>query len=624
MSVLAALAGRLDARPRGIVVVTGKGGTGKTTTAAALALRFADSGLPTHLLSTDPAHSVGDVFDLTLAARPRPSPCTPALMLEELDARAYAREWVQRLAPDIARLVEAGTYLDAEDARSLTDLSLPGVDEIMAALRLVELAPADAARLVVDTAPTGHALRLLDAGELVAGWVAALEAMAEKARAVASGLLGVAVRVPGEPAVAELRAEVARFQAEVLARATFVVVTRPESVVQAETERLLGELRRRGLPVAAVLVTGGIGDDATADPPRFAVPLVSPAPRGCAALRAWGDDSPAAAASSGGGRRPGVPAPASGEAPVGAARPGERTAAAQLLRRPQSLFLFAGKGGVGKTTCAAACALGLSVDREVLLLSTDPAGSLEDVLGVPVPAEGARVGRMLARQVDGPAELRRMEEQYRREVDAAFAAVGLQSAAALDRAVMEGLWGLAPPGVDELLALARIVRSLATGVTLVIDPAPTGHFLRLLEMPAIALDWVHAFMRLILKYGLAPELDAVARDLLEFARDCKDFLARLADSGRTAAFVVTLDEPVVAAETDRLLGALVAAHVPLAGVILNRAEAGPPHGAGGPGSPRATTVAAPPAPLLLAPCLPAPPIGPDALRGFLRRWEFAP
>ncbi len=605
----AALADRLETRGRRILFVMGKGGVGKSTTAAALALHFADSGRATHLLSTDPAHSIGDVFSLRLAADPQPSPCTPALVLEELDARGYARRWVERTAPALARLVEAGTYLDAADARALTDLSLPGVDEIMGALRLVELAGGDADRLVVDTAPTGHALRLLEAGDLVEGWVAALDAMAAKARAVVGGLLGVAASAPGEEAVAELRAQVERFRTHILARAGFVVVTRPDPVVAAETDRLLAELRRRGLPVDAVVVTGDQADDPNADPPRFAVPVTVPPPRGCAALRAWRVRARALSVES-------ARAPEAARA----ASPAEEW----LLARGQELFLFAGKGGVGKSTCAAAFALALAERRPVVLLSTDPAGSLDAVLGVPVPPEGARLGDLVARQVDAPAELARVEADYRREVSAAFEALGLERALALDRAVVEALWGLAPPGVDELLAVVRIVQPLEAGTTLVIDPAPTGHFLRLLEMPALALDWAHALMRLILKYHLARELDVLARDLLKFARDLKEFLARLADPARTAAFVVTLDEPVVAAESQRLLAALAAAQVPVAGAILNRAEAGPPRDAGALVSRDATTVAAAAPPLLLAPSLPASPAGPEALRDFLRRWELAP
>ncbi|HEX9106352.1 MAG TPA: ArsA family ATPase [Longimicrobiales bacterium] len=606
--ILPAPADLLRAGNRRIVFVVGKGGVGKTTTAAALALAFADSGAATHLLSTDPAHSLGDVFGVALPGHAGPSPCTPLLTLEELDARAYARAWIERISGPIAELVQAGTYLDATDARALADLSLPGVDVVMGALRLVELARGPAARIVVDTAPTGHALRLLETGGLVRGWVAALDAMAAKARAVSTALVHVALPAPGEEVLRELRAQVAAFQDGVLARAGFVVVTRPGAIIAAETERLVAELRRRGLALDALVVTGGDAANAGAaqDAPAVVVPWLSPPPRGCESLRAWA--------------RPELPAPPAALTRARAVAP-TGNAAATLVALPQQLFLFAGKGGVGKTTCASAFALGLARRTEVVLLSTDPAGSLADVFGVQVAAEGTRLGALELRQVDAVTELARVQGGYRRQVQDAFEALGLDGAAALDRDVMEALWGLAPPGLDELLALVRMLRTLESGARLVIDPAPTGHFLRLLELPAQALDWTHALMRLVLKYRLASRLDAIARELLEFARDLKVFLTRLADPGTTAAFVVTLDEPVVLAETERLLGHLAGAHVPLAGVILNRAEAGPLRGMGAQRS--RVAAAGAPAPLVLSPSLPAPPVGPDALRAFLGSWEIA-
>ncbi len=283
-----ALAERLRTLSRRFVFVVGKGGVGKSTTAAATALYLADSGLATHLISTDPAHSLGDVFQLDLppAPAPAPSPCSDRLLLEQLDARAYARRWVERVSGPIAELVERGTYLDAQDAHSLADLSLPGVDELMGALRLVELAAGGAQVVVVDTAPTGHALRLLDAGFLLAGWAAALDAMARKAAAVGSALVGAPVRVPGEELVEELRRQVARFREEVLAGAGFLVVTRPGAVVAAETQQLLAALRQRGLAVDAVVAIGA-GAPAV-EAPVFTVSLQEP-PRGCAALRRWGE-----------------------------------------------------------------------------------------------------------------------------------------------------------------------------------------------------------------------------------------------------------------------------------------------------------------------------------------------
>ncbi|HET9983842.1 MAG TPA: ArsA family ATPase [Longimicrobiales bacterium] len=605
---LAALAGRVGART---TFVVGKGGVGKTTTAAALALRLADSGRRTHLVSTDPAHSVGDVFDVRLPdGRVHESPCVGRLTLEEFDAAGYARRWAGQAEAAVAELVERGTYLDAEDSRALMELSLPGVDEVMAVLRLVELAGEPIERVVVDTAPTGHMLRMLDAGRLIEGWVAALRAMAEKADVVASSLVGRAVRSPAEDFLDELYGRVERFTRSVLAAAEFVVVTRAEPAVEAETARLRAELARRGLTLAAEVVVGGPAAGAGS------IALVGePGIRRCEALRRLGRE---VAEPKGTAERSAAPARA--WPPPG--RP--RGAGAWLLSRPGSLFLFAGKGGVGKTTCAAAFALALAESRPVALLSTDPAGSLEDVLGLPVPAEGARTGSLLARQADAAAEFARLRERYRKEVGALFDALGLERAAALDRAVVESLWEMAPPGMDEIAALLQISSATEAGTVLVVDPAPAGHLLRLLELPGIALEWTHSLLRIFLKYGLARSLDELVQGVLQFAKELKELTIRLSDPQRTSAFVVTLDEPVVRMETLRLEAALRRASVAISAVIVNRTEAGTGAGAAGAvaGESRVDGRSGRP-PTIIAPRLAPPPSGAPALQAFLARWEFA-
>jgi arsenite/tail-anchored protein-transporting ATPase len=194
--------GLLERLGRPTTFVVGKGGVGKTTTAGALALALADSGQATHLLSTDPAHSVGDLFQQPAGPEPVPSRCTGHLILEEVDAEGLARERLTSLRPALLEVIDRGTYLDAEDAASLLSGALPGLDEIGAALRIIALARTEA-RLVVDTAPTGHTLRMLDSESVVHGWLAVFEAMVAKAEAVASALLGQQVRLHAET---ELRA----------------------------------------------------------------------------------------------------------------------------------------------------------------------------------------------------------------------------------------------------------------------------------------------------------------------------------------------------------------------------------------------------------------------------------
>lgn len=595
------------------IFVAGKGGTGKTTAAGALALALADTG-PTHLLSTDPAHSTGDLFGQPLGGGPAPSACTPALVLEELDAQRIATEWLGRARGPVAEILEHGTWLDADDVAGFTRLALPGLDEMMAVLRLVELAGGEA-RVVVDTAPTGHTLRLLDAAATHEGLARALRAMSAKAAAVASAFARAPLRLTGESIIDELEAHVHTFREHVLGRAVFILATRPDPMVLAETRRLADQLERRRLRTVATISAGA---EATAGAGTcFSVPLL-PDVRGCDGLRQWlrcltrCDEATAAATVA-------VPA-APRRRGAASATPDEKEAgrAAQWLSRlEQRLLVFAGKGGVGKTTCAAAVAVLLSESRDVLLCSADPAGSLDDVFACDATGAG-RVGpRLRVLQVQPEAELQRIRSEAQDELLGALERIGLSADAALDRRVIETLLELVPPGVDELAGLAALLDAAASGETIVLDTAPTGHFLRLLAMPELALDWVRQLMRILVKYRAAGAAGGAAEALLRTSRELRALQELLHDDARTGVFVVSLDEPLVTAETDRLLHALDHAGVPVLASIVNRSPA-----------PAADTVAGgvagggAAARVVRAPELGEPPTARTGLRAFVESWSM--
>lgn len=576
--------------------MVGKGGVGKSTTAGALAVAAADGGARIHLLSTDPAHSIGDLFGLPLPrGAPTPSPCSVRVTLEELDAGRYAAAWLARVRAPLLELVDRGTYLDTEDVAGFLDLSLPGVDEVAAVLRLTDLAAdPDVERVIVDTAPTGHTLRLLDVGAVLQGWSAAFRTMEDKAGAVLAGLMQRPVRLAARAVIRDLEARVERFHGEVVARGQAVVVERTGSLVEAESARLRAGLRERGLAVAARVLTLAPDEPASAAPAGTLPVPWREGMGGCDALRAWGTGGQEAPRTSGTAVR-GAPA------------------APWLARLDVELMLFVGKGGVGKTTCAAAAALAFARDQDVVLLGADPAGSLGDVLGLDIPGAGAEVGGLRVREIRADVEFSAFRERYRADVEAAFAQLGATEALALDRRVVASLLDLAPPGADELFAVLALLEEAADGALLVVDAAPTGHLLRLLEMPALALDWTRRLMRVLVKYRAALGLDAFAARLLEFAKQLKDLNLRLQDPARTAALVVASPGPLIEAETERLERGLSEGKVRVAARIRNRAEepdAGYP-AAGGPAT-------------IFAPLVRPAPVGVPALTDFFQRWTLAP
>src|SRR5690606_23168830 len=197
------------------------------------------------------------------------------------------------------------------------------------------------------------------------------------------------------------------------------------------------------------------------------------------------------------------------------------------------------------------------------------AGSLSDVLGT---AAGEPVPRLRVIQIEPAAQLERLRSRYQDEIGAALSRLGLSESAALDRRVIETLWDLTPPGIDELTAMAAMVAASKTGELVVIDSAPTGHFLRLLEMPDIALGWTRQLMRIVVKYGISGVAGGAAESLLEVSRELRSLRDVLHDAASSAVIIVTLDEPMVQAESGRLAQALGAAGVRVAGIVVNRAE----------------------------------------------------
>ena len=167
----------------------GKGGVGKTTCAAAAAVRAAEEGEQVLVVSTDPAHSLGDALGTKLG--PDAKKVTGRLSAAQLDADRALGRWVDERENAFRTIAERGTYLDDEDVERLLSLSLPGVDELVGLVELRRLANVrEYDRVVVDTAPTGHTLRLLEMPETLRRFAEVLDDMHAKHRFLASSLGG--------------------------------------------------------------------------------------------------------------------------------------------------------------------------------------------------------------------------------------------------------------------------------------------------------------------------------------------------------------------------------------------------------------------------------------------------
>jgi arsenite/tail-anchored protein-transporting ATPase len=257
-----------------ILLFTGKGGVGKTTTAAATAVFAAARGSKTLVLSTDPAHSLADAYDVELG--PEPTEIDTGLYGQQIDTqRAFETSWrdVQHYLRDI--LEQGG--VDPLEAEELT--VLPGAEEVLALLELrAQVAGGHWDTVVVDCAPTGETLRLLALPEALRWW---MQRMFPPERRVLRTLRPVLSHLAGLPfppdavfgAVERLSNELAQVRDLLVDPATTSVrlVLTPESVVVAEARRTLTSLSLYGYRVDGVVANrvfpsaGADGQDAAAD-----------------------------------------------------------------------------------------------------------------------------------------------------------------------------------------------------------------------------------------------------------------------------------------------------------------------------------------------------------------------
>src|SRR5687768_10376718 len=382
---------------RRVVLFGGKGGVGKTTISAAAALHYAKTRAVI-LFTTDPASNLSDLLS---------NPATQQLSnlrLESLDADKLYAKFLGTHLESFLEIGDRGTYLDREELRRLFELSLPGVDELMAWMHIGELIEENPETLiVVDTAPTGHTLRMLSSSDHFRQLALALDAMQEKHRAMVRQFTRRDVRDALDAFIDDFDARGKRRRALLTdpAQAAFVPVTLSEPWVVEQTIRLVSEIEiHAAINVPFVVLNRAVLDvdcdrcrvraarDAEArtkfarvvDAPRSCVPLDS-----AEVIEVW-----SAAASVGRASRP----PAAGHLarPLPAGRDGRRlageTPAPPRAAARQRLTFLAGKGGVGKTTCAASIALQLALkspDKQFTVISVDPAHSLRDVFASETP-----------------------------------------------------------------------------------------------------------------------------------------------------------------------------------------------------------------------------------------------
>jgi len=493
---------------------TGKGGVGKTSAACAAAITLADQGKKVLLISTDPASNLQDVFGVELTSKGTPIQDVPNLSVANLDPEEAAKEYRESvIAPYIGKLPPSVLKNMEEQLSGSCTVEIAAFNEFSNFITDASV-QREYDHILFDTAPTGHTLRML---QLPSAWSNFISESTHGASCL------------GQLSGLESKKEVYKNAVSTLAdgkMTTLLLITRPEYSPLQEAERASKELKELGVNNQLLIVNGilelDIENDEIADKlyakQQGALQSIPESLRGTLTYS--------------------IPLRAYNVTGIKNIRmllkedyleaknyklstkelPKLKALIEDLFASKKKVIFTMGKGGVGKTTLAAAIAMGLAArGAKVHLTTTDPADHLKFVVEA---GHGIRLSK-----IDEKQELHNYTEavlakarETMKEEDIAYVEEDLRSPCTQEIAVFRAFAEIVDEANDEIV---------------VIDTAPTGHTLLL-------LDATQSYHKEIQKsQGDIPE-------------SVKNLLPRLRDASQTEVVIVTLPEATPVYEAIRL------------------------------------------------------------------------
>ncbi|WP_044280898.1 ArsA family ATPase [Myxococcus stipitatus] len=578
----------------------GKGGVGKTTLAAAYALRLSEE-VPKErvlLVSLDPVRSLSDLVKKKLSAKPSklvPGKGEGGVWGLEVEPAALLKPFLAQYLPALKKVAAKGTHFSEEELGSLYQQAVPGLEELVALFHVVELLEGkekEFDRIIVDCSPTSHTLRLFDLPAGLRKFLGLVRAGADKP-APTSGKGKKAEAAAAEPGFLEGLGQKAEKLLALLkdpARTAFHLVALAEPVPEAQTRMLFTQLRERGLPVTEIVVNqvedregcpacqGRRGLQAPHVRKFQALDKSVPvhllgrrelAPRGLDGLavfaKAWA-----------GGKETKALEFAAAEGPPALVRAPSMPPIAAPPLPPTRLIFFVGQGGVGKSSCAAAAAVTLTEkEGPVLLISTDPAHSLSDVLQSRLTDTETQVKGtkgLYARELDMAGWFNALRKRLKEKAEKAFeGAPKTGSEVPADLLYLRNLLECAPPGIDELAAMSVLTDALVQErfKRIVVDSSPVVNSVRVVELAETAKTWLGALHTVLNKHR-AKGLGDLADDIAGMIKHAKRFEEALASPTEARFVVVTRGEDLAAARTERVVEYLKDKKLPVERVLVNR------------------------------------------------------
>jgi len=536
------------------IFYSGKGGVGKTTMATATAVHYALTGKKTLIVTTDPASNLADVFEQEIGHKIVPIRGIENLFAMEIDPDEATREYKERIIGPFREIMPQDVIATLEE-----QFSSPCTTEIASFDRFIDFMEANEYEILIfDTAPTGHTIRLL---ELPVDWSKHIE---ESAKGSGQTCLGPV------QAIQESKNKYDRATALLRdpERTAFVFVMRPEELSLYETVRAMKELMAIGIRSGRIIVNGILPKevcdidffkkkyesqqkiirqtDEIFNGSRRYMLLRDGEVKGINTLK-----SVAQELFNGGG----VSFNVGPEAPSPEGFTFEKPDIQRLWfpqGEPKAIF-FTGKGGVGKTTISCIAALYLSRHGfKTLLVTTDPAAHIGQVLDVKVGSQPAEIARDLyAVMIDQEEAFKQYKEKILNEAKGKYSDDML--------AAMEE--ELNSPCTEEMAAFdkfARFIESRDYDV-IVFDTAPTGHTLRLLDLP---FDYAKQVEMMI-----STDADADVKEMTQ--RRFKEMIRMLRDKNHTVFTLVLYPESTPITESYRAMLDLKKAGIETQVVVAN-------------------------------------------------------